>query len=110
MASFKFSFSEQFQQAVIAEPSRAQNFPLRKPELMLTIRPISSHPEGRTRRHLRGTRMRWTQAVPDDGMRHADGKGVWSCPPDAGVKPIEIDRSATEANKPGTPGRARYKP
>jgi hypothetical protein len=54
--------------------------------------------------------MRWTQAVPDDGMRRADGKGVWSCPPDAGVKPIDIDRSATEANKPGTPERARYKP
>jgi hypothetical protein len=44
------------------------------------------------------------------GMRRADGKGVWSCPPDAGVKPAENDLPATEANKPGTPGRARYKP
>jgi hypothetical protein len=51
------------------------------------IRAISSHPEGRTRRHLRGTRMRWTRAVPGEGMRRADGKGVWSCPPDAGVNP-----------------------
>ena len=30
--------------------------------------------------------MRWTQAVPDEGMRRADGEVVWSCPPDAGVK------------------------
>jgi len=32
---------------------------------------------------------------------------VWSCPPDAGVKPCETFRKATVANKPGTPGRAR---
>ena len=36
----------------------------------------------------------------------AYGQAVWSCPLDAGVKPVEM-RSATEANKPDTPGRAR---
>ena len=36
----------------------------------------------------------------------AYGQAVWSCPPDAGVNPGSKAR-ATEANKPGTPGRAR---
>jgi len=39
----------------------------------------------------------------------ADGEGVWSCPPDAGVK-FADSLQATVAKKPGTPGRARYKP
>ena len=45
--------------------------------------------------------------MPQDVRRVAYGQAVWSCPPDAGVKSIEMIRSATEANKPGTPGRAR---
>jgi hypothetical protein len=40
----------------------------------------------------------------------ADGEGVWSRSPDAGIKSCETFREATEAIKPGTPGRARYKP
>lgn len=40
----------------------------------------------------------------------ADGKGVWSCPPDAGVKFAVDDPQMTVATKPGSPGRARYKP
>jgi hypothetical protein len=40
----------------------------------------------------------------------ADGKIVWSCPPDAGVKFCETFRRATVATKPGSPGRARDKP
>jgi len=41
----------------------------------------------------------------------ADGKDVWSWRPDAGVKPCaRRARKATEAIKPGTPGRARHKP
>jgi len=40
----------------------------------------------------------------------ADGKVVWSWPPDAGVKPCGRVRKATGAIKPGTPRRARYKP
>src|SRR5690242_2685206 len=44
----------------------------------------------------------------DNGF--TDGEGVWSCPPDAGDKSCETFREATEAIKPGTPGRARYKP
>jgi hypothetical protein len=39
--------------------------------------------------------------------READGKVVWSCPPDAGVKLAGDDRQATVAKKPGTPRRAR---
>jgi hypothetical protein len=39
-----------------------------------------------------------------------DGKGVWSWPPDAGVKVCGRIREPTEAIKPGNPGRARYGP
>jgi len=104
----KFRFSEAIQPIAAAQLADTQDFSLRKPETMYHT-PISSHPEGRTRRHLRGTRMRWTQAVPGEGMQRADGEGVWSCPPDAGVNPGSKARG-TEARKPGTPGRARDKP
>jgi hypothetical protein len=40
----------------------------------------------------------------------ADGEIAWSWRPDAGVKFAMTKSQATEANKPGTPGRARYKP
>src|ERR1700742_2130300 len=36
-------------------------------------------------------------------------QAAWSCPLDAGVKLIEITRSATVAKKPDTPGRAQSK-
>jgi DNA-binding GntR family transcriptional regulator len=39
-----------------------------------------------------------------------DGEGVWSCPPDAGVKLVDEHRQATEAIKARSPRRARYKP
>ena len=45
--------------------------------------------------------------VPQDVRRVADGQAVWSCPPDAGVKLRKTKSAATEANKPGTPGRSR---
>jgi hypothetical protein len=43
-------------------------------------------------------------------MSCADGKSVWSRFPDAGIKPADDHRRATEAIKPGTPERARHKP
>ncbi len=61
-------------------------------------------------------------AVSRDERMTADGKGVWSWPPDAGVKSCGLRcrppprarhdefRETTEAIKPGTPGRARYRP
>ena len=60
-------------------------------------------------------------AVSRDERMTADGKGVWSWPPDAGVKSCGLrcrpprarhDEfcETTEAIKPGTPGRARYRP
>jgi len=49
------------------------------------------------------------QMRADESML-ADGEGVWSWPPDAGVK-LEGDYlRATEAKKARSPGRARYKP
>jgi hypothetical protein len=62
-----------------------------------------------------GSGMRWTlgmlsaQTRADESMP-ADGKGVWSWPPDAGVKSEDDDLQATEAIKARSPGRARYKP
>ena len=47
-------------------------------------------------------------AVDARAMRvDAYGQAVWSRPPDAGDKPAQTIAPATEANKPGTPGRAR---
>ena len=50
----------------------------------------------------------------------ADGKSVWSWPPDAEVKLCQVGDvgpygrdtpgKVTGATKPGTPGRARHKP
>src|SRR5262249_1360814 len=54
--------------------------------------------------------MRWTRRRRLAGGADADGKVVWSCPPDAGVKLACDSGPATEATKPGlrrSPGRAR---
>ena len=48
-------------------------------------------------------------AQSQDECADAYGKGVWSWSPDAGIKPQVIEPGVTEANKPGTPARARYK-
>jgi hypothetical protein len=48
--------------------------------------------------------MRWTLLARETNALEADGKGVWSWPPDAGVKFVEDDPRATVATKPATPG------
>ena len=45
-----------------------------------------------------------------DVRTKAYGQAVWSWHLDAGVKLVEMHRSATGTNKPDTPGRARSKP
>jgi hypothetical protein len=67
--------------------------------------------EGRTRRHDRWARDAMDAwAAPDEAPAGADGKGVWSWSPDAGIEPADDEPQAAVATKPGTPGRARYKP
>ena len=82
-------------------------------------------------RHLAPTRGTFGQSsrhVGRDAMdakvrrrcvSEADGQVVWSWSPDAGIKRMDCDFGlaaetrdpfATEANKPGTPARARSKP
>ena len=50
----------------------------------------------------------------ETSVADADGKGMWSRCPDAGIKSWAMIPKATVAKKPGTPvgtpGRARYKP
>src|SRR5581483_4706287 len=70
--------------AVRAHPRRDKNFSLRKSETMYHA-PISSHPEGRTRRHYAGRGCDGRKRCPAKACGVADGEGVWSCPPDAGV-------------------------
>ena len=62
-----------------------------------------------------GRGMRWTLGLLSALVARtkailADGKGVWSWPPDAGVKPEGDNLQVTEAIKARSPGRARYKP
>jgi hypothetical protein len=59
-----------------------------------------------------GCGMQWTRWCRKASDASADGKIVWSRHPDAGVKFSReaIPVGATVAIKPGTPGRARYKP
>src|SRR5215475_10788926 len=66
-----------------------------------------------TRGAHRDRHGRWERDAMDavgarDERGRADGEIVWSRRPDAGVKFLARRwREATEANKPGTPGRAR---
>src|SRR5690242_11557090 len=83
-----------------------KNFSLRKSEIMF-ICPRLVPPEGRTRRHLRGAGCDGRGACLQANGARAYGQAAWSCPPDAGVKFANDDLRATEANKPGTPGRSR---
>jgi hypothetical protein len=48
--------------------------------------------------------------VPQDVRHIAYGQVVWSWSPDAGINPRAKSLGGTEANKPGTPARARSKP
>jgi len=60
-------------------------------------------------RHDTWAGMRWTRWRNLTKRTDADGKGVWSWSPDAEIK-FAGDPQITGAIKPGTPGRARYKP
>jgi hypothetical protein len=55
----------------------------------------------------RGCGMRWMRRHCWTSDADRDGEIAWSWRPDAGVKPARDEREATEAIKPGTPGRAR---
>jgi hypothetical protein len=56
-----------------------------------------------------GFGMRWPLWCRQARGMEADGEGVWSWFPDAGIKSAS-DLAGDGAIKPGTPGRARYKP
>jgi hypothetical protein len=51
--------------------------------------------------------MRWPRRCRRTSDIEADGEIAWSRHPDAGVKLAMTKSQATEANKPGTPRRAR---
>src|SRR5205807_8806969 len=48
--------------------------------------------------------MRWTRRRRKTSVAQADGKVVWSCHPDAGVKLAGSDLQATVAKEPGHRG------
>jgi hypothetical protein len=62
--------------------------------------------EGRTRRHERGSGMRWTRVRQQTTDAHADGQAVWSWRPDAGAKFAKFKRTLrmTGAKEPGPRG------
>jgi hypothetical protein len=62
--------------------------------------------EGRTRRHERGSGMRWTWVRQQTTGARADGQAVWSWRPDAGAKFAKVQRALrmTGARKPGPRG------
>jgi hypothetical protein len=95
-----------------SQPHPVKIFPFRFSEKCGSLPPSCFHRRGdRATATDVGSRMRWTRSGGLAAPRFADGEGVWSCPPDAGVKSALRSRGrATEANKPGTPGRARYRP
>jgi len=80
---------------------------------------VCAHPAS-TGGAYRDRHGRWEREAVDVGVLSAldartkafltDGKGVWSWPPDAGVKPEDDNLQVTEAIKARSPGRARYKP
>jgi hypothetical protein len=65
---------------------------------------------------LRDHHERWLRDAMDAAWRRktsdtrADGKVVWSCPPDAGVKFCRIILRGDGGKRARSPGRARYKP
>src|ERR1700751_2261095 len=61
-------------------------------------------------RHGRGVGDAMAGSARQTSAQVTDGEGVWSWCPDAGIKSGVTNPQATEANKPGTPRRARYKP
>src|SRR5690348_4923026 len=93
--------------------------PLTRKNFACTVGQISG-PSSAVLLHKRGvSRSSRTLAAGCDGRlgftgrvkREPDGKGVWSWSPDAGVKLLaRRSRETTVATKPGSPGRARYKP
>jgi hypothetical protein len=54
--------------------------------------------------------MRWTRWHQLTSDADADGKIVWSCPPDAGVKPCEDVSQGDGGNKARFTGESAYKP
>ena len=44
--------------------------------------------------------MRWPRRLARRSQANADGEGVWSCPPDAGVKRMEMIRSRRRLTSP----------
>src|SRR6185436_5490747 len=53
--------------------------------------------------------MRWTRTAQLTRAPEADGKGVWSRHPDAGVK-LALRSVSDGGKRARSPGRARYKP
>ena len=58
-----------------------------------------------------GSGMRWTQMACETNALDADGEGVWSWRPDAGVKFLRSKLLRDDGGKRArSPGRARNKP
>ena len=89
----------------------SQIFCFRFSELCAYLHAIPRSQGGALRdRHERGRRDAMDVSARQTSACDADGKGVWSWCPDAGIKSGVTNPRATEAIKPGTPGRARNKP
>ena len=72
--------------------------------------PSRAHKEGRfaiVTERRRG--MRWTDRCEQTKRAGPDGEGVWSCPPDAGVKLTEMFVS-DGGNQSPVSEESRYKP
>jgi hypothetical protein len=73
------------------QPSPQKYSPLRKSEHRRITMPIPRPlPRAYRDRHDTWCGLRWTRAARQANAARADGKGVWSWSPDAGIKLIEM--------------------
>jgi hypothetical protein len=101
------NFSSDFKLILAVQSSQKKYSILYSPQISGFISLSRLIEEGRTRRHERGSGMRWTRVRQQTTGARADGQAVWSWRPDAGAKSAKRatrDLQMTGAKEPGPRG------